>query len=826
MEADDPLWEEFAAETAEHLDTLEQGLTGEGRVDVLFRAMHSLKGMSAALGAQGMGALAHRAEDVLGLVRAGRMALDAPARDALLAAVDALRGQRAGLLDRREDLPAEPALLARLGALAEGRPAEGAPPPAPSVPAAAALSPAVSPLRLSLAARLAEEVPLLARGEAALGTRGEAALGTRGEAALGTHGEAALGTRGEAALGLAAAAEGAGLARLAALLRAAPASGADFGRLRAALKLLEAATGLPAGAEALWPEPPDPAPVLAALDAPDSALAAAAEAYAAAALAHGAASAERLGRQIQDLALRSLPRPAGLPAALAAARPLEGAIAPPPPPLTPGLAALLPPTAHRRAAEALAAGQRIWRLRLGPLAAAEALAAPFLERLGEVLASAGPPEAMDLFVASALPAGEIAALRAEADPEGLALAHLTPADAPPPAPTMRVRQDRIDAVITLETELHAAALALTEALAAPEAKRALSELAALQARVPPAIAARIADPLERLRAVSGAAERASARLSLTLTQLDEAVLALRVVPFATLAARLPRALRAAAEAEGKQATLVVEGEEVQLDRALADSLADPLLHLIRNAADHGVETPAERMAAGKPAAARLVLTAERLPGRLRVSLADDGRGIDEARVLERAVARGLVAREAAATLAPADIHALLFLPGFSTRDVITETSGRGVGLDVVQEAARRAGGSVRVESTPGQGTRFTLDVPLNAAIQQVLLVEAGGHAYALPAGRVEAVLRPEDCPPEPPPLALEAVLHLPPATPSAVVVLRRPAGRLPLAVARLGRRTDLLLKPLHPDLAATPGVGGVGVLGNGEAVLLLEPDGL
>lgn len=785
MEADDPLWQEFAAETAEHLDTLEQGLDGSAPVDVLFRAMHSLKGMSAALGAQGMGALAHRAEDVLGLVRAGRMALDAPARDALLAAVDALRVQRTALLERQADAPPPPDLQTRLSALAEGRP-EAAPAAAPSAPVTGA-----SPLRLSLAARLAEEVPALARGEALPG--------------------------------LAEAAEGAELPRLAMLLRAAPGSAAGFGRLRAALRLLEENTGMPAGASIAWPDPPDPDPLLAA---PDARLAEAARDYADAALAYGMEGAETLGRQVQDLALRGLPRPAGLEAALAAGRPLEGALAPPPPPLTPGLAAVLPPSAHARAAAAMASGQRIWRLRLGPLAAAEALAAPFLARAGEVLASAGPPEAMDIFLASALPAGEIAALRAETDPEGVALAHLAPADAPPPAPTMRVRQDRIDAVIALETELRAASLALTEALAAPEARSALAELGALQGRLPPAFAARIAGPLERLRAATGAAERAAGRVALTLGQLDEAVLALRVVPFATLAARLPRALRAAAEAGGKQAALVVEGEDVQLDRALADALADPLLHLIRNAADHGMEPPAERMAAGKPATAQLVLSAERLPGRLRVSLADDGRGIDEALVLARAVDRGLLSSEAAQRMAPSDIHALLFLPGFSTREAVSETSGRGVGLDVVQEAARRAGGVVRVESRPGQGTSFTLDVPLNAAIQPVLLVEAGGHAYALPAGRVEAVLRPEECPADAAPLALETVLHLPPAPPGAVVVLRRPAGRLSLAVARLGRRTDLLLKPLHPDLAATPGVGGVGVLGNGEAVLLLEPDGL
>jgi len=391
---------------------------------------------------------------------------------------------------------------------------------------------------------------------------------------------------------------------------------------------------------------------------------------------------------------------------------------------------------------------------------------------------------------------------------------------------MRVRQDRIDAVIALEAELRAAALALGEAVSASQARGVLDELAALQSALPTNAAIRLASALERLRAAQGAAERASGRLSIALGQLDEAVLELRVLPFSSLAMRLPRVLRATAEAQGKLVVLEVVGEDVQIDRSLADLMADPLLHLVRNAVDHGVETREERLLAGKPATARLLLVAERLPGRLIVSFSDDGRGVDDAAVLARALSRALVSPDAAKRFTREDIHALLFLPGFSTRDEISETSGRGVGLDVVQDAARRAGGSVRVESQPGQGTRFVLDLPLTAAMQPVLLVEAGGHVYALPAGRVEAVMRPEHLPAGHAVITLEAVLHLPAIASSAIILLRRPAGALALAVERVGRRTDLLLKPLHPALAGTPGVGGVGVLGNGEPVLLLEPDSL
>lgn len=798
MEADDPLWEEFAAETAEHLDTLEHGLAGDAPIDVLFRAMHSLKGMSAAIGASGLGGLAHKAEDVLGLARSGRLALNKHARDALLDAVDALRGQRSALLDQRQDRPPPAELLARLGALAEGSP----PPAAAAMPE---LAPAADPLRLTLASLLAAEFAGLAEAPSN-------------------------------ALPLAGAARGARLPRLAALLEDVPATAdplAALGRLRRALMLLG---------------PEEPVPVLAgdlrpatealaqALDGPGPGLLAAAERLAASADALGDEGAEALARQVQDLACRSgeaaLQRLAELREEFrhALAAPSLAALAdrvrPPPPPLTPGLAAALPASSHARAATALAAGQRIWRLRLGPLPTAEAIAEPFLARIGEVLGSAGPPEALDIFVASDLPPEELAALRAEADPEGGALTDLAAADAPPPAPTMRVRQDRIDAVIALEAELRAAALALGEALSAPHARTALDDLASLQTRLPARAAQVLGNALERLRATAGMAERASDRLSLALGQLDEAVLELRVVPFSSLAMRLPRAVRATAESQGRQVALEVQGEEVQIDRSLADLLADPLLHLVRNAVDHGVEPPAERLAAGKPATGRLLLVADRQPGRLLVSLADDGRGIDDAAVLARAVSRGLVSQEAGARLGRAEIHALLFLPGFSTRDAISETSGRGVGLDVVQDAARRAGGSVRVESDPGAGTRFLLDLPLTAAIQPVLLVEAAGHPYALPAGRVESVIRPDQLASGQAVTTLESVLRLPESRSSAIVLIRRPAGALALAVDRVGRRTDLLLKPLHPALAGTPGVGGVGVLGNGEPVLLLEPDSI
>jgi two-component system chemotaxis sensor kinase CheA len=331
------------------------------------------------------------------------------------------------------------------------------------------------------------------------------------------------------------------------------------------------------------------------------------------------------------------------------------------------------------------------------------------------------------------------------------------------------------------------------------------------------------DTLRRMMQRLGGVEN---RLALTLRQLDEAVLGLRVVPVGALFARLPRIARAVAEAGGKDIEVVLDGEDVEIDRSLVELLADPLLHLVRNAVDHGIEPPAARLAAGKPRRATLGVRATRQPGRIAVTVEDDGRGIDRDAVLRQAVRRGLLPAEAAASLGERAVLGLLFMPGFSTAQAVTGTSGRGVGLDVVQEAAQRAGGSLDVSSDPGRGTTFTLALPVTAAVQTVLLVEVGTHPYALPIQRVEGVL---DGTAEPGCAVVElgAILGLQGGGGPGGMVLVRSLGRpVALRVDRVRRRANLLLRPPHPSFAGLPGVAGVGVLGNGDPVVVLEPDGL
>jgi two-component system chemotaxis sensor kinase CheA len=235
--------------------------------------------------------------------------------------------------------------------------------------------------------------------------------------------------------------------------------------------------------------------------------------------------------------------------------------------------------------------------------------------------------------------------------------------------------------------------------------------------------------------------------------LHERVVAARMTPLSFITERLPRVVRDLARRASKPVELVMEGTEIELDRAILDELSTPLIHMIRNAVDHGHEGGAARAARGKPAHMRLSLRASRDRDQVLVELEDDGGGIDAAAVRARAVQRGLVTAAAADAMTDPQALELVCLPGFSTAEAVSETSGRGVGMDVVKASLERMGGVLRIDSKVGKGTRFTLQLPLTVAIIQVLVVEAGAFdgqrdqrdAYAIPVNRVEhaAVLDPQ-----------------------------------------------------------------------------------
>src|SRR6202035_5275628 len=227
-------------------------------------------------------------------------------------------------------------------------------------------------------------------------------------------------------------------------------------------------------------------------------------------------------------------------------------------------------------------------------------------------------------------------------------------------------------------------------------------------------------------------ETFDARASNLSHRLYDGALACRMRPFADVVQAFPRMVRDVARTLGKQVRLDIVGENTQVDRDILGKLDAPLGHLLRNALDHGIEFPAERVAAGKSVESVLRIEARHSAGRLQVIVADDGCGIDLERLRATVVLRKLSSVETAAKLNEAELLEFLFLPGFSMKEAVTEVSGRGVGLDVVRNVLKQIRGTVRVITRIGQGTRFQLELPLTLSVARVLLVEVGGEPYAVP----------------------------------------------------------------------------------------------
>ncbi|WP_244433634.1 chemotaxis protein CheA, partial [Azospirillum sp. B506] len=229
------------------------------------------------------------------------------------------------------------------------------------------------------------------------------------------------------------------------------------------------------------------------------------------------------------------------------------------------------------------------------------------------------------------------------------------------------------------------------------------------------------------------------QLSRSVDRLREAALDLRVVPIESLFNQFPRVVRELARVQGKAVRFATERGDVRIDKSMVEMLYDPLMHMVRNAIDHGIEPPADREAAGKPAQATLCLRAIQRNSRVVVEIADDGRGIVTEAVRAKAVRQGLVAEEDSHRLSPDTVREFIFAPGFSTAEAVTETSGRGVGMDVVRTAITRLGGSIAIRTREGAGTAFAIDLPLSAAILRTLLVQVDDQVLAIPDRFVEEV---------------------------------------------------------------------------------------
>ena len=336
----------------------------------------------------------------------------------------------------------------------------------------------------------------------------------------------------------------------------------------------------------------------------------------------------------------------------------------------------------------------------------------------------------------------------------------------------------------------------------------------------------------------------SRRLEHSAGKLYDEVIASRMRPFSDGLLGFPRMVRDLARELGKKINLRIEGAATRVDRDILEQLEAPLIHLLRNAIDHGIESPDERITAGKPAEGTIVLEARHRSGMLNISIHDDGRGIDPQQLRRKIVARGYVAEDTAAHLSTAELYDFLFLPGFSTAATVTELSGRGVGLDVVFSMCQRVGGSVRVESQPGLGSGFHVQLPLTLSVLRTLLVSISGEPYALPLTRIDRILTvsPDDL------HSLEdrqfvtvdgehigivnaqQALNLPPlqrgSAPLCIAVISDRLNQYGLAVDRFLSQRDLVVMPLDPRLGKVPAVSAGAITEEGSPVLILDVDDL
>jgi len=321
--------------------------------------------------------------------------------------------------------------------------------------------------------------------------------------------------------------------------------------------------------------------------------------------------------------------------------------------------------------------------------------------------------------------------------------------------------------------------------------------------------------------------------------LQAMVMQVRMIPVDAVFMRFPRLVRDLSSKLSKDVELKLVGKDTELDRTVVEALGDPLVHLVRNSLDHGLEPPADRAAAGKPTTGTLEISARHAGGNVVIDVRDDGRGIDPAKVGRRAAERGLIAAEAAAALDATGAAELLFQPGFSTAEVTSDVSGRGVGMDAVRTMIRELGGEVTLTSEVGRGTVAQIRLPLTLAITAALLVEAGGQPYAIPLDRVERTLRLADQTVRSVagrrmlvlrdgvlPLldGASALGALPAEGADHAVIVRGRDRRLALAVTRLVGQCELVTRPLPPGVAGRAAVSGGAVLSDGRIALIVDCD--
>jgi two-component system, chemotaxis family, sensor kinase CheA len=381
--------------------------------------------------------------------------------------------------------------------------------------------------------------------------------------------------------------------------------------------------------------------------------------------------------------------------------------------------------------------------------------------------------------------------------------------------TLRVDAERIDSLVRLTGELTVA-------------KNAIAHTAKLA--------------LANGDSVAGLLKEHHGVLQRLIAQLQSSAIGMRVLPLRSVFQRFPRVLREMASSMGKPVKLETEGEDTEADKTIVEMLFEPLLHIVRNAIDHGVEDPGERQKMAKAAVATIHLRAVREANQVLIEVADDGRGVDVERVRDVARSRGVATEANLRSMTDADVIDLVFAPGFSTAARITEISGRGVGMDAVRTAVEKVGGRVSIASRAGQGTTVSLSLPFSVMMTQVMTVEAGGQVFGIP---VDAVVETVRVASEGisgvgdarvivhrnrtvPVVELGAVLDggqksKPGDETHATVVIVAVAGQwVGIRVDRPGERMEVILKPLDGLLSGTSGIAGTTLLGDGRILLVLD----
>lgn len=379
-----------------------------------------------------------------------------------------------------------------------------------------------------------------------------------------------------------------------------------------------------------------------------------------------------------------------------------------------------------------------------------------------------------------------------------------------PVPTIRVDLDRLDRLVDTVGEL-----VITQSMLA-----------------------------QRLSGAGVAAEEELSQLEYLTRELQDCAMALRAQPIRSVFSRVPRIVRELESETGKRVTLTVEGEATELDKTVIERIGEPLTHLIRNAIDHGLEPVEDRIAAGKAAEGNVRLSAEQRGGHILICVADDGRGIDRERVLQKAIERKVVTPDT--RLTDEEIDNLIFAPGFSTAEQVSNISGRGVGMDVVKQAIQGLGGRVTISSDPGKGTIFSLSLPLTLAIADGMIVSSGGETLILPLNNVVESLQAN--PSDMKRLSADkfvinvrgAYLPIIPLTESLgignmntrsdqsvlIVTETESHGQVAIQVDAIQDQRQVVIKSLETNFRPVTGIGGATILGDGRIALIVDVEAL